>query len=282
MRRNLKLALAAFVSAMAAGGPAQAEDLIPGGEERFKIIGGGVLAFIDSSVGINGTATDGSIIDLETPGLGKDANNFMLGATWRIGSRHRVSGMYFTTRKQRSVSFNQQVTIGDDTLIPPATLTADSRNRFLLADYRYSFVKNKDVELAGMLGAYINKFTVDLEGTATVQNNVNGQITTTSRAVAYNPGFTVPMPLIGGSVDWFATPRFTLGASLSGLKAKVGDIDGSIYVVTASAEYMIKRNIGLGLAYMHADLDVDVTKPNFNGELNWKNDNILGYVVLKF
>ena len=270
-------------AAFAAGTPAAAtENVIPGGEERFKIIGGGVLAFIDSSVGLNGTATNGSIIDLETPGRGKDANNFMLGATWRLGSRHRVSGMYFTTRQQRSVSFNQQVMIGDDTLIPPATLTADSRNRFLLVDYRYSFVKNKDVELAGMIGAYINRFTVDLEGTANVQNNVNGQITTTTRAVAYRPGVTVPMPLIGGSIDWFAAPRFTVGASLSGLKAKIGDIDGSIYVVTASAEYMIKRNIGLGVAYMHADLDVDVTKPNFNGALNWKNDNILGYVVLKF
>jgi hypothetical protein len=33
---------------------------------------------------------------------------------------------------------------------------------------------------------------------------------------------------------------------------------------------------------MHADLDVDVTKKNFNGSLNWTNDNLLAYVVVKF
>jgi hypothetical protein len=180
------------------------------------------------------------------------------------------------------VSFNQSVTIGDDTLVPPATLAADSRNRFLLVDYRYSFVKNQDVELAGVLGAYINKFTVDLSGTATVQNNVAGTITTTSRAVAYSPGVTVPLPLIGASIDWFATPRLTLGGSLSGLKAKIGDVDGSVYVAMVTAEYMFTRNIGGGVSFMHADLDVDVTKKNFNGALNWTNDNLLAYVVVKF
>jgi hypothetical protein len=282
MRPNVKLALTAALVAMTIGQAAQAEEFIPSGEERFKFFAGGVLARIDSSVGIDGTASTGSEVDLEADGAGKSANNFILGAQWRVGSRHRISGMYFTTRKQRSVSFDQTVTIGDDTLVPPTTLDSDARNRFLLADYRYSFVKNKDVELAGLLGAYVNKFTIDLSGSATVQNNVNGTITNTTRSVEYNPGVTVPMPLIGASIDWFVTPRFTLGGSLSGLKAKIGDIDGSIYVATVSAEYMFTRNIGGGVAYMHADLDVDVNKQNFVGQVNWKNDNLLAYLLAKF
>lgn len=282
MRRNLKLAMTTVLATVALAAPAQAEDFIPGGEDRIKIVAGGVLAWIDSGVGVNGTASTGSIIDLEGPGVDKKANNFILGAQWRVGSRHRISGLYFTTRKQRSVSFNQTVTIGDDTLVPPATLASDARNRFILVDYRYSFVKNQDVEIAGVLGAYINKFTVDLTGTATVQNNVAGTITTTNRAVEYRPGVTVPLPLIGASIDWYATPRLTLGGSLSGLKAKIGDVDGSVFVAMVSAEYMFTRNIGGGVSFMHADLDVDVTKKNFNGTLNWTNDNLLAYVVVKF
>nr|WP_310525318.1 hypothetical protein [Polymorphobacter sp.] len=42
------------------------------------------------------------------------------------------------------------------------------------------------------------------------------------------------------------------------------------------------RNIGAGLSYMHADLDVKVTKPSFTGNVKWKNDNFLAYVLLKF
>lgn len=282
MSRHFRIALALGIVGAGTAAPALAEEMIAPGEERVKAYAGGVLAWIDSGVGVNGTVSNGSIIDLEGSGPDKRANNFILGAQWRVGSRHRISGMYFTTRKERSLSFNQSVTIGDDTLVPPTTLASDARNRFLLADYRYSFVKNEDVELAGVLGAYINKFTIDLTGTATVQNNVNGTITSTSRAVAYSPGVTVPMPLIGGSIDWFVTPRLTLGGSLSGLKAKIGDIDGSIYVAMVSAEYMFTRNIGGGLSFMHADVDVDVTKRTFQGQLDWKNDNLLAYLLVKF
>jgi hypothetical protein len=33
---------------------------------------------------------------------------------------------------------------------------------------------------------------------------------------------------------------------------------------------------------MHTKVDVDVTKPRFDGSINWKNDNVLLYALLKF
>jgi hypothetical protein len=282
MRQGFTFVLTAVGAGLALASPARAEEMIPGGGEEFKIIGGAVLARIDTSVAVDGTVSEGSDIELEGPGADKDANSFIVGAQWRVGSRHRISGLYFTTRNERSVSFDQSITIADDTLVPPTTLNSVARNRFLLADYRYSFVKNEDVELAGVIGAYVNKFTIDLTGTATVQNNTAGTITNTTRSVEYRPGVTVPMPLIGASIDWFATPRLKLGGSLTGLKAKIGDIDGSVYVASVSAEYMVTRNFGAGLSFMRADLEVDVNKDNFKGELNWRNDNLLGYIVIKF
>lgn len=280
MQIRVSLAFATLLLATMASAPLRAEDLIPGGEEKFKITAGGILAWINSGVGVNGTVNNGTIVDLDSPDGNKNANNFVLGAEWRIAPRHRIAGIYYTTSKDRQLSFNQSVTIGDETLVPPATLESTSRNRFLFATYEYSFVKNKDVELSGLLGAYVNKFSADLTGTATVVNS-NGQ-TTINKSVAYRPSVTVPLPVIGASIDWFASPRITLGASLSGLKAKIGDVNGSIYVATASAEYMFTRNLGAGLAFMHTDLDVDVTKSTFNGAVNWTNDNLLLYATLKF
>jgi hypothetical protein len=280
----LAAALIAYpVSASAEGSDTAAKpapELIPGGEEQFKVTFGGMIAQIGSSIGINGATNVGTEIDLGA-NSGKKANSFILGGEWRIGSRHRVTGLYFSTKKDRSLSFNQSIIIGDDTLLPPTALGAVSRNRFVLGTYQYSFLKNKDIELAGVLGAYVNKFSADISGTAKVQNVVNGTTTIVTRSVAYSPGFTVPMPTIGASIDWFISPRFTLGASLSGLKAKIGDINGGIFVGSAKAEYMFTRNIGAGLSYMHADLDVKVTKPSFTGNVKWKNDNFLAYVLLK-
>ena len=260
--------------------PSRAEDLIQGGEEKFKFTAGGILARINSGIGVNGSTSTGTVVDLDGPAGKKNANNFVLGAEWRIASKHRISGIYFTTSKDRTLSFNQSITIGDDTLVPPATLASNSRNRFVFANYEYSFVKNKDVEIAGVLGAYVNKFSADLTGTATVRNS-NGQ-TTINKSVAYRPSVTVPMPLIGGSIDWFASPRLTLDASLAGLKAKIGDVNGSVFVATVSGEYMFTRNFGAGLAYMHTNANVDITKKTFVGTIDWTNDNILLFGTLKF
>jgi hypothetical protein len=88
--------------------------------------------------------------------------------------------------------------------------------------------------------------------------------------------------MVGASIDWFVSPRLTLSGNLAGLKAKIGDVNGSVFVATASAEYMIWRNVGAGISYMHADLDVKVTQPRFVGKVKWKNDNALAYVLLKF
>jgi hypothetical protein len=273
-------AFAALLLTTVATSPARAEDLIPGGEEQFRFTAGGILARINSAIGVDGSTSTGTVIDLDSPIGNKSANNFVLGAEWRLASRHRIGGIYFTTSKDRALSFNQSVTIGDETLVPPATLASNSRNRFIFATYEYSFVKNKDVELAGLIGAYVNKFSADLTGTATVVNS-NGQ-TTINKNVAYRPSVTVPLPLIGASINWFASPRVTLGASLSGMKAKIGDVDGSVYVATASAEYMFTRNFGAGLAYMHTNANVDITKKTFVGSIDWTNDNILLFGTLKF
>lgn len=280
MKHSLRRILGVAAAGIAFAQPALAAEPIPPGEEQFKFFVGGVVANINSSIGLDGTANNGTLVDLESPSGNKNATTWVLGGTWRFASKHRISGTYFRTTKDRTLTIDKTITIGDDTLVPPTTLESEASNRFLFATYRYSFVKNQDVEIAGQLGAYINKFDVDLTGNAKVQNS--GGATTVTRNVSYSPGVTVPMPLIGATIEWFATPNFTVGGGLSGMKAKIGDVDGSVYVATVSAEYMFTRNLGAGLSFMHTDVDVDVTKNTFNGQINWRNDNLLFYGLLKF
>lgn len=277
MRTVLGLWIAAGLGLAA---PAQADEMIPGGQEKWKFTVGGIVARIDSGIGVDGTTQNGTLIDLGAGPGKKEATSFLLGAQWRIADNHRLTGLFFNTSRNRSLSFDKSVTIGEDTLVPPTTLASRSKNNFLFVTYEYSFVRNEDVEIAGLLGAYLNKFSVDLSGTANVRNS--GGTTTVTRTVDYRPSVTVPMPLVGASIDWFATPELTLGASLSGLKAKIGDVDGGVYVAMVSAEYMFTRNLGAGLAFMHTDADVDVTKKNFVGSIDWKNDNLLLYATVKF
>lgn len=269
----------AIVVAFQAQSAAAAEPLPPG-EEHLKFYVGGIIARFSTTVGINGTTNQGTPIDLQGPTGNKNANNVLLGADWRIGSRHRVSGLFFTTKKTRSVSYNNDIVIGDDTIEAPLTLEGTSRNTFIFANYRYSFVKNDDVELTGLIGLYLNKFKFDINATGTVTGT--GGTVSGTKDFEYSPSASVPMPLIGASIDYHVSQSFDLKASLSGLKAKIGNVDGSVYVATVGAEYLFTPNLGIGVAYMHTNANVDINQKNFTGSINWTNDNFLAYALARF
>ena len=54
MRRIFRLGALFVATGIVSVQAAHAEDLIPGGEEKFKVTFGAVLAQIDSSIGVNG------------------------------------------------------------------------------------------------------------------------------------------------------------------------------------------------------------------------------------
>lgn len=276
------LRVAAPLALMVAGQAAMADENYLTTDNQFKLVVGGILANFDASVGINGTTDNGTPIDLSSGNGKKNAGNVFFGAEWRFLNRNRLSGIYFTTKKKRSATIDRTITIGDDTIEPPIELESNTRNQFIFVTYQYSFVRQSDLEIAGLIGLYANKFNFDLSGTGQFTTGTGGSTVTTSKDFSYSPGTTVPMPLIGASIDYYFMPQWSVRGSLSGLKAKIGDVDGSVWVATVGTEYMFTRNFGLGLQYMHTDVDVDVTKKTFNGSIDWKNNNFLFYALAKF
>jgi hypothetical protein len=77
-------------------------------------------------------------------------------------------------------------------------------------------------------------------------------------------------------------PRWKISANVEGVKAHIGNVDGSVLVAGVATEYMLTRNSGLGLAYMYSDVNVDVTKSKFDGSLAWKMNSARLYGQLKF
>jgi len=128
--------------------------------------------------------------------------------------------------------------------------------------------------VAGALGFYGGQFKYSLNASGIRQGNPLNINTTAST--------TVPLPLIGLTLDWYIDPRWKVSANVAGIKAHIGNVDGSTIVAGAATEYMLARNLGLGLAYMYSDVSADVTKSNFNGNLGWKMNGVRAYGQLKF
>lgn len=262
---------ATFCATLAA--PALADEATAGGNETLRLAVGGILTRFDSNVRLDGESGNGTTIDLERDGLDKETRNLVLSATWRPAARHRISATYFGSERSGSRILETDVEIGDDVVPAGASLETVAKERYLFADYAYSFVKTPDVEIAGVLGLYASRFSFDLAATTKGAE---------PKTFANSSSTTVPLPLIGASIDWYATPRLQFNASLTGLKAKIGDIDGSVWLLNLGAEYMVVKNFGIGVGYMHTGVDVAVTKPRFNGAIKWDSNNLLLYALARF
>lgn len=250
------------------------QDLVKPGNETFTLYLGGIVNQFHTKLRLDGTADRGSDIDLESSGLKKTLASFDVAGTWRFLPNHRIDFQYFSTERSGGRDLTRDITIGDTDFPIGANISTTAKDRFIIADYRYSFVKTDNVELAGLLGLYGGKFTFDVTATGNELAN--------ARTLNTNASTTVPLPVLGGSVDWYIDPRWKVGASLAGMKANFNDIDGSVFVATLSTDYMFTRNLGMGLRYMYSDVDVDVTKSSFNGNATWRMNSVSLYAKLMF
>ena len=267
-RTNVSIALALAAASILSVQPVQADDFIKGGDEAFTFNLGGIVNQFDSSVRLDGTVSTGTEINLEGNGLDENLTSFMASGTWRFTERNRISAMYFGADRSGSRTSDRTITVGDQ-VIQPGTVSAETQIDFLLLDYRYSFYKSDAWEFAGALGFYGLNFDVSVSGTGLIGGTVSEST-------------TVPLPLIGLSADWYIQPRWKVSSTLLGMQADIGDVDGSITVFTLSTDYMFTRNLGMGVSYLHTNTDVDVTKSDFNGNINLGNNAVLLYATAKF
>jgi hypothetical protein len=259
-------ALLTTASGLASGQDFSGGNLIRPGEETFSFTLGGITNQFNTHSSLNGEAQRGTDINLERNGLPKDVSSFEGTGTWRFWSRHRIDADYFTTSRSGDRSYDTTVTIGDNTYPLGATVSAEVKNQFFILDYRYSFMKTDNLELAGLFGFYGSHFEFNFNATAHGSGNTASMSTSAST--------TVPLPVIGLTADWYVNPRWRVSGLLAGLKATISDVDGRVLLGGVSTDYMFFRNIGVGVRYLYSDLNADITKSNFNGNINWKMNSV--------
>ena len=280
-RHNCASAVAAgaAVAIVLASGHAVAQDFmsrnfIKPGQETFTLNLGGIVNQFDTSLKLNGESRTGTNINLESGGLKHSLSSFDIAGTWRFLDRYRIDMQYFSAKRSGGRSFDSEVTIRDVVFPVGATINTEARDHFFIADYRYSFLKTDEVELAGLIGLYGGQFKFDVTAT--------GNELLDARSIQTTASSTVPLPLIGATVDWYVNPQLKLSAHLAGIKADISDVDGSVLVVGGAVEYMLVRSLGVGLRYMYSDVDVDVNKSRFNGSTTWRMNSVSLYAKLLF
>ena len=268
---SLSIVLALAATSVLSAQAALADDFIKGGSETFTLNLGGIVNQFDTSVRLDGAAK-GTEINLEGNGLDENLSSFLVSGTWRIADRHRIDGLYFGVDRSASRTSTHDITVDDKTIPAGSVVSAEAQTDYLLFDYRYSFYKSDAWEFAGVLGFYGANFDFSVSGPGVVLGT----------AVNVSESTTLPLPLIGASADWYIQPRWKVSSMLLGMQAEIGDYDGNITVFTLSTDYMFTRNFGMGVAYLYSNIDVDVNKSDFNGNIGFSNNSALFYAALRF
>ncbi|HZZ94634.1 MAG TPA: hypothetical protein VFE23_18870 [Usitatibacter sp.] len=277
--RFLPLAVAAMALVPALGATtAQAQDFFappgPPGQEWLTLDLGGIVNRFNSSVRVNGESHRGSDINLENNSLDRNLSSFEGALIWRFLPNHRFDIRYYGAKRSGSRQYDREIDIGDSTFPLGANVSVQSKNELFAANYRWSFWRTPQVETAFLVGLYGGTFKYDIEAvgiSGTAANTYHKSVST-----------TLPLPVLGFSVDWYIDPRWKVSGELAGMKAKIGDIDGHAYVAAATGEYMIWRGLGVGLRYGWTDINADLTKSDFNGNIGAKTNAVSLYAKLVF
>jgi hypothetical protein len=266
--RRLKSGCLVLLAWLAAPPGQGAEGLIPPGQERLKINLGALLYRSETEVRIDG-ATRGTEFELEDVlGLDRDRSSLYGSIMWRFASRHRVSLSAFQVEREGQRAIDRELRIEDRVLPVSTVLRAESRTQFFIADYRYSFVKNESMELAGILGVSGGRYRFSFQAT--------------SPLVDIEKETTAPVPVLGASLDWFLSPRWTASAFLQGMEFDLGEIDARVYNLGVSAEYMFTRHLGAGLAFNLDAVRVELDKGSFHGRVGLSGSSLIGFLQARF
>ena len=263
----ISLAGLIMLALITSGGAWADQELIKQGEETFKINLGGIITQSNTSLRLDSSSGQSRAVDLEDAGLSEDSTGFLGWATWRFAAKHRIGLQTFSIQRNGTKTTTQTIELGDNVVPAGTTLSAESEAQFLIANYQYSFVKNDSLELAGMIGLYGARFKFRFDATSPV--------------VDVDKSTDVPLPMLGASLDYFVSPRWTVSLFVEAMKMKIGDVDGRLYYGGVSTDYMLTRHFGLGIGFTLSDLEVDVTG-DFQGQLDWRTNGLFVYAQARF
>ena len=287
MKAKYLAALAALASGIVAGGSALAQgNMIPFGKETFQIDLGWYRPNFKSSYSQSfpGSPIPPGTISMEDDlGLDSHLDVVRLNGYWRFAERHRLFFGYYNLNRDTSATLNKNIgpisipSLGiNDTILAGSNVRAETNWDVYILGYGYSFYKTETAEITGKIGFNVANISASLTGTL---NLLGGGV---ASAAGNTSDVTAPLPVIGISGEWAFSPRWKLIGSIGGFKAKISDVDATVVDGTIAVDYRLFRNFGVGVGYSWLKLKGDVSKPDWNGSVNWRTDGFQIYGSLVF
>jgi len=185
----------------------------------------------------------------------------------RLGERWRIEAEYFSLDRSGTQTISRTVNWGGNVYSVGAVVNSEFNSDIFRLSGGYSFIKNAQSELGVALGLHVTDFAASLS----------------AASVGTKAGDTLaPLPTIGMYGAYAFTPRWLLSGRIDYFALGYNEYDGSLVNFSAGVDYRFHRNFGVGLGYRYVDYDLDLTKTNFTGNVQYQFSGPVLYAVGSF
>ena len=242
---------------------AQADD-----DTKFSISVGVFLTDRNSKTRVDGTTgMIGTEVDLEGDlRLNQSDSVFRIDGYYRFNQKHRLDFSAFDLSRTASKVIEKDIQ-WKDTLFPiDTTVDSDIDLTIYKLAYTWSFMRRDKGYLGLTAGLYIADFGTRLKGEAI--------------GALESDEVTAPLPVIGLRGQYDFTEKLSFRASAEIFALEYEDYSGSLYDIYAGLDYQFFTHVAIGIGINAVELNVEITKDRFNGDIDWRYDG--GMLFFKF
>jgi hypothetical protein len=185
----------------------------------------------------------------------------------RLANRWRIEAEYFSLDRSNTKAIDRTIEWGDISFPVNTVVNGSFDSTIYRLSGGYSIIKDNKSELGVALGLFATDFSATLASSGI--GSQTGDV-------------LVPLPTIGIYAAYALSPRWLVSGRVDYFGIKYGDYDGSLLNATIGLDYRFFRNFAVGVGYRHVEYNLSVTKPKFDGELNYNLSGPIAYIEASF
>ena len=264
LRSGLGLGLFLLLAAV----PARAD--FGGVPNKIWIDLGGSTNDLSTSAALTGEAGLGAALDFEdTFDLDETKDTFRLFGTWRISAERRYIDFGFVSiNRSGGKIIEQDFNWGDYVFDAGARVDATFDTQFVYAAFRYDFLHEEKVHIAGSAGVSVTTLNAELTGNGNVtgpEGPITGEFTADS-------SITAPVPMIGLNIDWAITDRLITRIYSRLFWLNISAIDGSMKENGIHLNWLFTKHFGVGLGFDRNSIKIKEVEINDDDKARFDYD----------
>ena len=271
--RNSLILVALFVASTMSSLAEAQNDVHPLLTEKFSIDLGAFFPQRTLTMSVDGpiNSAAGDIDFEETIGLKKSDDVFSLNFGWRFGEKWMLGTQYFKSSGETGKFLQEDVEWNDITFGQGTGIVAGQEFQLIRTFFAREFKSSDKQEFGLGLGIHWLEIGAWIEGNAIINGAPAGFRRESVSAAA-------PLPNIGAFYLYSFSPKWVFRARLDWLSAKVGEYDGTLTNAAVGLNYQMFEHAGFGLSYNLFDLDMNVNKDGWHGNVNTRYEGAFVHV----